>query len=137
VDTSGLSAGSLLEIAPRRAQREVHMLQRSAGRPAARLGISTGWIVRTTLKRRGVTITTGCAYERIDDAGLHYVNEGEKRLLEVDNVVICAGQESAGALAAELQAAGVPFDLIGGARHAAELDAQRAIDDGYRLGLAC
>ena len=115
----------------------MHILQRSAGRPAARLGISTGWIVRTTLKRRNVAITTGCTYRRIDDAGLHYASGGENRLLEVDNVVICAGQESVSALAAALQSTGVAVDVIGGARNAVELDAQRAIDDGYRLGLAC
>ena len=137
VETSGGTAGSLTGVPPLPSRREVHILQRSAGRPAARLGISTGWIVRTTLKRRNVAITTGCTYRRIDDAGLHYASGGENRLLEVDNVVICAGQESVSALAAALQSTGVAVDVIGGARNAVELDAQRAIDDGYRLGLAC
>ena len=75
----------------------------------------------------------GVSYQRIDDAGLHMQVNGEPRLLAVDNVVICAGQESNRGLYAELQAVGVPVHVIGGARLATELDAKRAIDEGVRL----
>ena len=75
----------------------------------------------------------GVAYERIDDAGLHVTVDGEPKTLAVDTIVICAGQEPRRDLQAPLEAAGIPFSLIGGADVAAELDAKRAIDQGTRL----
>jgi 2,4-dienoyl-CoA reductase (NADPH2) len=73
------------------------------------------------------------SYERIDDAGLHITVDGEARLLEVDTVVVCAGQEPVRELADALRGAGLPVHVIGGADVAAELDAKRAIDQGTRL----
>jgi 2,4-dienoyl-CoA reductase (NADPH2) len=94
---------------------------------------------RAALKSRAVEMLNGVNYERIDDAGLH-ISFGDKRerprLLEVDDIVICAGQESRRDLHAELAAAGVATHLIGGADVAAELDAKRAIDQGTRLAAA-
>ncbi len=75
----------------------------------------------------------GVTYERIDDAGLHITNGSERRVLEIDHVVICAGQEPQRELAAPLGERGVDVHLIGGADVATELDAQRAIDQGARL----
>ncbi len=137
VQPEGPAAGSLTRVSNTPAPREVHLLQRSIGRPAARLGISTGWILRMTLKRRNVTILTGCTYERIDDRGVHYRLDDERRVLEVDNVILCAGQEPMRGLAGELDALGLKADIIGGARNAERLDAQRAIEEGYRLALEC
>ena len=79
---------------------------------------------------------SGCGYERIDDAGLHLSIQGQPQTLDVDTVVICAGQESENTLATELRALGLAPEIIGGAQVAAELDALRAIDQGTRLGLA-
>jgi 2,4-dienoyl-CoA reductase (NADPH2) len=76
---------------------------------------------------------SGVAYERIDDAGLHITVDGEPRLLDVDNVVLCAGQEPQRELQAALEAAGCSVHLIGGADVAAELDAKRAILQGTTL----
>lgn len=135
VQPEGSAPGSLVPASDTPPQREVHLLQRSAGRPSARLGVSTGWIVRTTLKRRNVAILTGCAYTRVDDHGLHYTVGNQERVLDVDNVVICAGQEPLRELAAELEALGIRSNVIGGARDAHHLDVQRAIEEGYRLGL--
>jgi 2,4-dienoyl-CoA reductase (NADPH2) len=133
VDTSGASHTGLTEMSVQRAQRHVTLLQRSQTRIGDRLGLSTGWIHRSKLRRRGVTTLTGCTYERVDDAGLHLRVNGEARVLPVDTVVICAGQEANRSLADELQAMGLPVDVIGGARIANELDAVRAIDEGTRL----
>lgn len=113
--------------------RSVTMLQRSMKKPGARLGKSTGWIHRTKLAQRGVKVIVNCVYHKVDDAGLHYSVDGEMRLLPVDTVVICAGQDSDQELAQAIQRAGNHVDLIGGARVASELDAMRAIDEGTRL----
>ena len=134
VDTSIAGRGGLQ--APRDEAppaRSVTLLQRSATKPGSRLGKSTGWIHRTRLAKRGVKTIANCTYHRVDDAGLHYSVDGETRLLSVDSVVLCAGQDSERELAGVIQRTGIPVDLIGGARVASELDAMRAIDEGTRL----
>jgi len=113
--------------------REVHLLQRKTSKLGAGLGKTTGWVHRTTLAHRGVRFVRGVTYERIDDAGLHVTVQGEPRVIEVDDVVVCAGQESRRELVDELRAAGVSVHVVGGADVAAELDAKRAIDQGTRL----
>jgi 2,4-dienoyl-CoA reductase (NADPH2) len=100
------------------------------------LAKTTGWIRRTLLKRRGVAMLAGVEYDRIDDAGLHIRIDGTPQLLEVDTIVICAGQEPRRELVASLEAAGIKPQLIGGADVALELDAKRAIDQGTRVALA-
>ncbi len=113
--------------------REVWMLQRKTTRPGAGLGKTTGWIHRASLKHFGVEMIGGVTYERIDDEGLHISVDGKPRCLDVDNVVICAGQVSRRDLVGPLEEAGLTAHLIGGASVAAELDARRAIDEGTRL----
>ena len=100
------------------------------------LGKSTGWILRARLANAGVPEISGVTYERIDDQGLHISVDGESSVLDVDSVVICAGQESERSLAGELQAAGVPAVLVGGAHSAVELDAVVAIDHATREAFA-
>ncbi|MEU6513727.1 NADPH-dependent 2,4-dienoyl-CoA reductase [Streptomyces sp. NPDC046978] len=116
--------------------RTVHLLQRKTSKVGAGLGRTTGWIHRTELKHRGVTMTPGVTYDRIDDAGLHLTVDGESRLLEVDTIVLCTGQEPRRDLYEELVAAGRTPHLIGGADVAAELDAKRAIKQGTELAAA-
>jgi 2,4-dienoyl-CoA reductase (NADPH2) len=111
------------------------MLKRSEGRFGATLGPSTGWIHRIALSRAGVEMIAGVAYRRIDDAGLHITVDGKARCIPADTIVVCAGQEPRADLAPALEAGGTEVHLIGGARKAADLDAVRAIDEGYRLGL--
>ena len=114
----------------------ITMLQRRPGRFGDSLGRSTGWIHRLVLGRHGVETIAGAEYRRIDDAGLHISVAGAARVVPADTVVICAGQEPAVELAAALPAGGAAIHRIGGAREAAELDAVRAIGEGYRLALA-
>ncbi|WP_459617021.1 oxidoreductase [Bordetella sp. 2513F-2] len=114
-------------------RRHVTLFQRSSAKPATRLGKTTGWIHRAALARRGVQTIVNCTYHRIDDAGLHYLADGEERLCEVDHIVLCAGQLPNRDLADRLDRWGVGVHLIGGARLASELDAKRAIDEGTRL----
>ncbi|PMR70040.1 NADPH-dependent 2,4-dienoyl-CoA reductase [Halomonas heilongjiangensis] len=113
--------------------RQVILLQRKASKPGKGLGKSTGWVHRASLRHRGVEALAGCEYVGIDDEGLHIRVDGEPRCLEVDSIVVCAGQESVRELVDPLQAAGVEAHVIGGADEAAELDAKRAIDQGTRL----
>jgi 2,4-dienoyl-CoA reductase (NADPH2) len=133
VDLSLEHRGGLVQARPETPERDVWMLQRSEGRPGARLNKTSGWVHRATLKAKRVQMLGGVSYERIDDAGLHISIGGKPQLLEVDNVVVCAGQEPNRSLADELIAAGLTTHVIGGADVAAELDAKRAIDQGTRL----
>ncbi|MFE5297207.1 FAD-dependent oxidoreductase [Streptomyces sp. NPDC056632] len=133
VDTSYETRGGLRTPERPRPPRQVHLLQRKTTKVGAGLGKTTGWIHRTELKHRGVTMVAGASYERIDDEGLHITIDGEPQLVPVDTVVLCTGQEPRRGLYEELIGAGRAAHLIGGADVAAELDAKRAIDQGTRL----
>ena len=115
------------------ARREIWLLQRRASKPGEGLAKTTGWVHRTELRRRGVRMLGGASYERIDDQGLHLRIGAERKLLAVDTIVICAGQEPARDLAAPLAVRGINAHLIGGAELAVELDAERAIAQGAEL----
>jgi len=125
--------GGLAKPHPEPAPRQLWLLQRSPGKPGARLGKTTGWIHRAALKAKGVQALGGVEYLGVDDAGLRIRVDGREQLLAVDHVVICAGQEPLRELVEPLQAAGRQPHLIGGADVAAELDAKRAIAQGSRL----
>ena len=113
--------------------RTIYLLQRKTTKPGAGLGKTTGWIHRSALKKNGVKMLTGVEYLGIDKTGLTIRHSGDTQLLEVDDVVICAGQVSALDLANELDSAGVDYHLIGGALKAGELDAKRAISQGVEV----
>ncbi|EOD1042466.1 TPA: FAD-dependent oxidoreductase [Citrobacter farmeri] len=138
IDTSLQQAGGLRPEGPHlaRSPRQIVMLQRKASKPGEGLGKTTGWIHRTTLLSRGVKMIPAVSYQKIDDIGLHVLIGGEARTLEVDNVIICAGQEPRRELAEPLHAAGKTVHVIGGCDVAMELDARRAIAQGTRLALA-
>ncbi|HMB56925.1 MAG TPA: NADPH-dependent 2,4-dienoyl-CoA reductase [Arenimonas sp.] len=125
--------GALTKPHPEAPARQVWLLQRSPGKPGAKLGKTTGWIHRATLKAKGVKALGGVEYLGIDDAGLRIRVGGKEELLAVDSVVVCAGQEPLRSLLEPLQAAGKTPHLIGGADVASELDAKRAISQGSRL----
>ncbi|WP_242110688.1 NADPH-dependent 2,4-dienoyl-CoA reductase [Luteimonas aquatica] len=133
VDARFDSAGGLARPHVDAPERQVWLLQRSPGKPGARLAKTTGWIHRATLKAKGVTLLGGVEYLGVDDRGLRIRVGGAEQLLPVDHVVVCAGQEPRRDLLAPLQAAGVPVQLIGGADVAAELDAKRAIAQASRV----
>ncbi|MFE4331101.1 FAD-dependent oxidoreductase [Streptomyces sp. NPDC056831] len=133
VDTDYRDRGGLRAPERPKTPRTVHLIQRKKSKVGEGLGRTTGWIHRTELRHRGVTMIPGAAYDRIDDDGLHLTVDGEQRLLPVDTVVLCAGQEPRRELYEELLAAGRPAHLIGGADVAAELDAKRAIRQGTEL----
>jgi 2,4-dienoyl-CoA reductase (NADPH2) len=133
VDTSISAPGGLKPARPAKSPRQVTLFQRRQSRPGERLGVSTGWILRNRLRSRSVGAVAGVTYERIDDQGLHYAVEGERRVFAADNIVICAGQLPNTALAEELKRRGFDATCIGGAERAEELDALRAIQQGVRL----
>ncbi len=133
VGDPSLFVGGLTERKPRTPAREVFLVQRKSTMIGKDLGKTSGWAHRAVLKQSGVEQISGATYERIDEAGLHLVVDGEPRLLEVDDVVLCSGQESVRSLYDDLVAAGRNAHLIGGADVAAELDAKRAIEQGMRL----
>lgn len=125
--------GALVAPIPSPPAREVYLLQRSKGPQGTRLGKTTGWVHRASLKAKGVQQLSGVNYERIDDDGLHISIGSRRRLLAVDNVVICAGQEPVRDLEEGLRRNGIAPHIIGGAAMAVELDAKRAIRQGTEL----
>jgi 2,4-dienoyl-CoA reductase (NADPH2) len=127
---------SLEQTRPDSSRREITLLQRKAGKHGANLGKTTGWIHRAVLKMNNVQMISEANYERIGDEGL-LISYGDKRenptWLDVDNIVLCAGQLPLRDLDIPLQAAGIKTHVIGGADVALELDAKTAIDQGSRL----
>ena len=133
IDTNYTNVGGLKAAKVEKSPRKIYLLQRKASSVGAGLGKTTGWIHRTGLKNRDVKMIAGASYDLIDDQGLHITVNGQSTVLEVDHVVICAGQESYTAMYEQLQAAGKNVHLIGGAKEAGELDAKRAIRQGAEL----
>ena len=130
VDMEYRSDGGLGE--PRRTPpaRQIFLLQRKQTRPGTDLGKTTGWIHRSVLKKGGVKMLSGVEYRAANPQGLHISHGGKELFLEVDDVIICAGQLSEPGPAKELDALGIRYHLIGGALKASELDAERAIAQG-------
>jgi 2,4-dienoyl-CoA reductase (NADPH2) len=135
VDKEYRHPGGLLPNRPQipAAVRDVYLLQRKPSKIGETLGKTTGWIHRVNLKQRKVIMINGVNYNRINDRGLHITIKDAPKVLEVDTVIICAGQEPLRDLKEELKNARMPVHLIGGADLAVELDAKRAIDQGARL----
>ena len=128
--------GALTTPIPLPPAREVYLLQRTKGAQGRKLGKTSGWVHRASLKAKGVQQLSGVNYERIDDDGLHITFGSDRtgaRVLAVDNVIVCAGQESVRDLEDGLRRHGIEPHLIGGADLAAEVDAKRAIRQGTEL----
>ena len=133
IDTTYAHVGGLKQPELEKSEREIYLLQRKTAAVGAGLGKTTGWIHRTGLKHRDVKMIAGASYDKVDDQGLHITVDGQTTVLEVDHVVICAGQESYTAMFDQLKADGKNVHLIGGAKEAGELDAKRAIRQGAEL----
>lgn len=133
IDTSYAHVGGLKQPVLEQSDREIYLLQRKAKAVGASLGKTTGWIHRTGLKHRDVKMIAGASYDKIDDQGLHITVNDQPTVLEVDHVIISAGQESYTAMYDQLKADGKNVHLIGGAKEAGELDAKRAIRQGAEL----
>ena len=138
VDFEHHPRGGVTGIEPvvEKADREVFLLQRKSTPVGRGLGKTTGWTHRISLARRDVKMMNGVEYEKIDDAGLHISIDGKPQLLEVDTVILCAGQLPLRALYDELENSELNVSLIGGAYEAAELDAKRAINQASYLAAA-
>ncbi len=133
IDTQYEHVGGLKQPKVEVSEREIYLLQRKTAAVGAGLGKTTGWIHRTGLKNRQVKMFAGVQYNKVDDQGLHITVDGKPSVLEVDHVVICAGQESFTAMYDQLKTDGKKVHLIGGAKEAGELDAKRAIRQGAEL----
>lgn len=136
IDKTYQARGAVTEPQHPPADRDVVLLQRKTSKVGKGLGKTTGWIHRSSLKHKGVKMLSGVSYEKIDDQGLHIRVNDELQLLDVDHIVVCAGQEPFRALQQGLIDKGVTTHLIGGADVAAELDAKRAIRQGAELAAA-
>ena len=136
VDMEYKTGGALLENTGMTSPREVYLLQRSAKKLGEDLGKTTGWIHRMALRMKNVKMIGEVTYQKIDDDGLHVLIKGQPHLLEVDNVVICAGQVSNNQLFTALKEKYKNVHLIGGALEAGDLDAKRAIEQGVKLAIS-
>ncbi|NDH09739.1 MAG: NADPH-dependent 2,4-dienoyl-CoA reductase [Gammaproteobacteria bacterium] len=135
IDLTVLTPGGLTQAVLPAHEREIYLLQRKAGKIGPHLGKTTSWIHRLELKKHGVKVLSNLAYLQIDDAGLHYRQDDKVKTLAVDDIIICAGQESEKGLYDKLLSQGKPVHLIGGASEAAELDARAAILQATKLAL--
>ncbi|MDB5227551.1 MAG: 2,4-dienoyl-CoA reductase [Bacteroidota bacterium] len=136
IDATNTVRGGVAGVKPKMEipAREVSMFQRTDGKVGAKLGKTTGWIHRTTLKMKKVKMIPGVEYVKIDDEGLHYIDKNKMpQMMACDNVVICAGQTSLRELEQPLRDAGKTVHVIGGAYEARELDAKHAINQAARL----
>lgn len=134
VDDDYESRGAYALADPEPSPRHITMLQRKQSKMGKGLGKTTGWIHRASLKMKNVQMVTGVDYSKIDDRGLHFtIQGGEPQVIECDTVVVCAGQLSRRDLLDDLQAANISTHLIGGSKLAGELDAKRAIREGFEL----
>lgn len=133
IDKTFATPGAIGEKAPVAVEREVYLLQRKTTKVGKGLGKTTGWIHRTSLAHHKVNMMNGVSYEKVDDDGLHIMVGDEYKVLEVDHVIVCAGQEPLRELEGALLDAGLTVHVIGGADVAAELDAKRAIRQGAEL----
>ncbi len=133
IDLSMTHRGGLKSPEKPKAVREITLLQRKKEKMGRRLGKTTGWIHRMSLKHRDVKMIPGVIYERIDDAGLHILVNNESKVLKVDSIIVCAGQEESDGLYQPLKDAGRSVHLVGGAFKALELDARHAINQASRL----
>lgn len=134
VDSKYQNRGAFGHADPEAPARQITMLQRKDGKMGANLGKTTGWIHRASLKMKSVQMVRGVEYTKIDDLGVHFtIQGGEPQLIECDNVVVCAGQLSRRDLLAGLESANIPTHLIGGSKLAGELDAKRAIREGFEV----
>lgn len=133
VDMGYATGGALTAAQPAPSPRKIYLLKRSPGKHGKDLGKTTGWIHRASLHMKEIKMLSSVIYHKIDDAGLHISVGDRDEVLDVDHIVVCAGQESLRDLMAPLQAAGANVHLIGGADKAVQLDAKRAIDQAARL----
>lgn len=133
IDTSYENRGALTQPLPDPSPRQVYLLQRKTTKVGGGLAKTSGWVHRATLQHKGVKMLNGVTYKAVTELGLEIERNGESELLEVDHIIVCAGQEPLRALQQPLENAGIPVHLIGGADVAAELDAKRAIRQGAEL----
>lgn len=138
IDFDNHPRGGVAGVTPQveHADREVYLMQRKATSLGKGLGRTTGWTHKLSLQRKGIKMLNGIEYLRIDDEGLHVLNHGAPQTLQVDNIIVCAGQESDRALFQDIQESVKNVHIIGGAEVATEIDAKRAIDQGCRLAAA-
>lgn len=133
IDIDAAHRGGIIPPVREKSPRQVYLLQRKKEKHGKRLGKTTGWIHRLSLKHKDVSMLSGVEYLKIDDEGLHILNNGQNQILEVDSIIICAGQNELKELYEPLKDMGQSVHLIGGAFKALELDARHAIDQACRL----
>ena len=138
IDLSLKNNGGVKTANHQNPERKIYMLQRKIRKPGASLGKTTGWIHRTSLKEKNVSMISGATYNKIDNSGLHINIRKKMRVLAVDTIIICAGQIENNTVKNSIpkQIALSNIHSIGGALCAQKLDAQKAIEDALHLAIS-
>ncbi|MFY0625497.1 MAG: FAD-dependent oxidoreductase [Reichenbachiella sp.] len=136
IDHNLKSRGGLLDSKSHPTSRKITLLQRKKGKVGDRLGKTTGWIHRSTLKKHNVNFINGVSYDKVDDDGLHITINKKQKIIECDTVILCAGQIPNDSLEKRLKDNGMKVTKIGGAFEASELDAKKAIHQAVTLASA-
>ena len=134
VDMNFTARGGIQKVKPKplETKRQIYLLQRKSGKVGASLGKTTGWIHRFSLRNKDVKMINSVKYNKIDDKGLNYFKNNKEFILDVDHIVICAGQLSNNKIFDSCKEQNPNTEIIGGAFHASELDAKKAIDQAVR-----
>ena len=134
VDMKFTARGGIQKVKPKplETKRQIYLLQRKSGKVGASLGKTTGWIHRFSLRNKDVKMINSVKYNKIDDKGLNYFKNNKEFILDVDHIVICAGQLSNNKIFDSCKEQNPNTEIIGGAFHASELDAKKAIDQAVR-----
>ncbi|MDE0532156.1 MAG: NADPH-dependent 2,4-dienoyl-CoA reductase [Albidovulum sp.] len=130
VHRGGLDPGGGAPGLPR---RQVSLMQRKPEKLGRSLGKTTGWIIRSSLLKKGVRMISGATYLDIEENGVRISRSGMEEFVEADNIVLCTGQVSDNSLIGELAKIGRKAHLVGGANSSVGLDAKLAVDQGTRL----
>ena len=134
VDMKFTARGGIQKVKPKplETKRQIYLLQRKSGKVGSSLGKTTGWIHRFSLRNKDVKMINNVKYNKIDDKGLNYFKNNKEFILDVDHIVICAGQLSNNKIFDSCKEQNPNTEIIGGAFYAFELDAKKAIDQAVR-----
>ncbi|WP_432696079.1 FAD-dependent oxidoreductase [Marinobacterium sp. YM272] len=134
VDASFESRGGLIEPQPTPSvDRQIHMLEVRDVKVGSELSKTTGWIHREVLKKRNVAMWGGVTFKQVDTHRISLEHRGEDKVLDVDTVIVCAGQRSRDDLGSQLEGTDINLHRIGAARDSRGMDAKLAFAEALEL----
>lgn len=134
VDSNFATRGGIIEPqSTPLVDREIFMLEVRDMKVGAELSKTTGWIHRTVLKKRQVKMWGGVTFNQVNSNRVDITHKGENKVIDVDTVIVCAGQQPRNKLVSELENSGINVHVIGAAKDARGMDAKNAFAAGLEL----